>query len=523
MDLNASGEPSAAHLMGVVRFSNVADDRQEYGKSDEARIAFDAQGRPIHATMTGNVETDLSAGTNSRWMGADTLNLALAGGGKQPIVVRAAEATGQGGARMRMVDAVVRKDKTGKTTPGVRRTNLRADVLKAQFAQNGKQTELAGLDGTGRTLVEQILFDAANGVVGPQQWKETGTGDALRMDFKPGAKGGSELERAEQRGGVKIVREALPKQPGDPAEVEHAEGDDAVYTAAKDTMTMTGQVRVSDAASALFADRVSFDRATGDGTAEGSVRVSYLEPGSKQEPVHVSAARSVGRKATGITEFFAADGGAARMWQAGSQVEAPVLEFDRIQKTLRAHGRAGAGGQVVKTVLVDAEPPKPREGATAGSKQQRSSAPTRVLSDEAAYDDATRQIVFRGQVQVNDRDGVMRAPEATVFLAPRVSAAAAKDAPMSLGGKVERMVAEGGVEIEQPGRKATGERLVYTASDRLFVLTGTKTVPPTMVDEAQGTVTGAQMRFRGGEESVEVVGGDGADRVLTVAHVKRKE
>jgi len=450
--------------------------------------------------------------------------MALAGGGKEPIVVRTAEMTADGGARMRMVDAAVRKDKSGKTFPGIRTTNVRADVLKAQFAPNGKDTELTGVDGTGRTLVERVLADAtANGGVGAQQWKETGTGDVLRMDFKPAAKGRSDLVRAEQRGGVKIVREALLKKAGDPLEVEHAEGDDAVYVAAADTMTMTGQVKVSDAESSLFADRVAFDRGTGDGAAEGSVRVSYLQAGSKDEPVHVSAARSVGNKATGITEFFAADGGLARMWQAGSQVEASVLEFDRTRKTVRAHGRAGFEGQAVKTVLVDAEPPK---GKSNGKQAQRNNTPVRVLSHEATYSDATRQVVFHGQVQVNDQDGVMLAPVATVYLAPKPAAGAApaaKDAPMSLGGKVDRMIAEGGVEIEQPGRKATGEKLVYTASDRLFVMTGTKTVPPKMVDEAQGSVTGAQLRFRSGDESVEVVAGDGSAKVVTVTHMKQKD
>ncbi len=96
-------------------------------------------------------------------------------------------------------------------------------------------------------------------------------------------------------------------------------------------------------------------------------------------------------------------------------------------------------------------------------------------------------------------------------------------AQMSLGGKVDHMIAVGAVEVEQPGRKATGERLVYTASDRLSVLTGTRAAPPKMVDEAQGSVTGAQLRFRSGDDSVEVVSGDGVERVHTVTKMKQKD
>jgi lipopolysaccharide export system protein LptA len=53
------------------------------------------------------------------------------------------------------------------------------------------------------------------------------------------------------------------------------------------------------------------------------------------------------------------------------------------------------------------------------------------------------------------------------------------------------MVATGHVELEKPGMKATGDRLVYTASDRVALLTGTKDAPPKAVD-AQGTTTGAE-------------------------------
>ncbi len=41
LDLNAAGQPSAAHLMGTVRFLNEVDKQAESGKADEARIAFD--------------------------------------------------------------------------------------------------------------------------------------------------------------------------------------------------------------------------------------------------------------------------------------------------------------------------------------------------------------------------------------------------------------------------------------------------------------------------------------------------
>ncbi len=517
LDLSPAGEPTATHLAGSVRFANVLQAKRETGKADDARVAFDKEGRPVHALMVGSVEANVAEGQSTRWLGSDRLELDLAGGGKQPVQVRAAQATASDGARMRLVDAKAAK---GKVAAGIVTTNVKADVLKAKFV-GVKQTQVTAVDGTGRTLVERIFKDRATGV---QVWKETGNGDTLRVDFHQVAgndsRPRSEIARAEQRGSVKIVRDALASKAGAANEVEHAEGDDAVYEADSDDMTLTGQVKVSDAESAMFADRVLFDRGRNEATAEGAVRVSYLQQGSTGEPVHVLAARAIGHKATGITEFFAGAGGDAKMWQGGSQVTAPVLDFDRTKRTVFAHGANGSQVQVVRTVLVDNNPVKP------GAKQQ---APVRVLSRDMTYTDSTREVVFRGPVQVNDQDGVMRAKEATVYLTP-------KDAPkavgshgsspgteISLGGKVDHMIAVGAVEVEQPGRKATGERLVYTASDRLSVLTGTKAVPPKMVDETQGSVTGAQLRFRSGDDSVEVVGGDGVEHVHTVTKMKQKD
>jgi lipopolysaccharide export system protein LptA len=147
------------------------------------------------------------------------------------------------------------------------------------------------------------------------------------------------------------------------------------------------------------------------------------------------------------------------------------------------------------------------------------------------YTDATRQAIFRGPVSVDDQDGELRAREVTVYLTPKdqtvaesaAPAAPTAGAPITLGGKVDRIIAVGSVEVEQPGREATGERLVYTASDRVSVLTGTKDVPPKAVDPVQGTVIGAALRFRSGDDSVEVLSGTGSERVHTETHLRQKQ
>jgi lipopolysaccharide export system protein LptA len=89
---------------------------------------------------------------------------------------------------------------------------------------------------------------------------------------------------------------------------------------------------------------------------------------------------------------------------------------------------------------------------------------------------------------------------------------------------VERVVVSGHIRLEQPGRTAVGEQLVYTAVDGMFVLTGTSGAPPKVVDEARGTVTGRELRFHTGDESIVISNGaDNRDglRVHTETQVKR--
>jgi lipopolysaccharide export system protein LptA len=105
------------------------------------------------------------------------------------------------------------------------------------------------------------------------------------------------------------------------------------------------------------------------------------------------------------------------------------------------------------------------------------------------------------------------------------------------------MVATGEIEIEQPGRRATGGRLVYTANDGtasdgttnrgtanggLFVLTGDGRAQPKMVDAAHGTITGAALQFHSGDDSVVVssvepgaTGSVVGQRVHTETHARK--
>ena len=141
----------------------------------------------------------------------------------------------------------------------------------------------------------------------------------------------------------------------------------------------------------------------------------------------------------------------------------------------------------------------------------RQAAVLRVESGRLHYDQAIRQAHFSGGVLLRDGDGTVSSQEAVATLAAPTattpgSSRSGISAPPSLSGTLERVVATNDVLIRQPGRLAAGQQAIYTASDGLFVLTGTPTRPPTLTDSTDGSTTGATLRFRAGDNSVTIDG-----------------
>jgi lipopolysaccharide export system protein LptA len=367
-----------------------------------------------------------------------------------------------------------------------------------------------------------------------------------------------------------VVMTQMPVQkPGDAAapQEERATAERAVYNGDLERVTLTGNVQVNDEASVLWADRVVAEQKTGDATADGAVKASYQQAGGSGEPVHVLAARAEMKHDSQIAIFYGAPGQRARLWQGASQVDAPVLQFEQKQRRLLAHGEGRGAAMAVHTVLVgnggSGQPGTAKGGAgsnTAGKNAAGKAAPgggktevVRVESRQLVYSDEARKAEFTGGVEVESADGTMRGQQADVYLqaapvsgkATTASATVAGkgDGPVGsgkasagsstqggaangfMGGSVERVVATGQIDLQQPGRRATGDKVVYTASDGMFVLTGTTAVPPKVVDDHQGTVTGTSLRFHSGDDSVLVSNGtSGAgQKVRTETRVKNKE
>jgi lipopolysaccharide export system protein LptA len=77
-------------------------------------------------------------------------------------------------------------------------------------------------------------------------------------------------------------------------------------------------------------------------------------------------------------------------------------------------------------------------------------------------------------------------------------------------GQLDRMVAQGRVQVREPGREATGDRLTYTATDEKFVLTGG---PPSIFDAEHGKIQGDSLTFFRRDDRVLVEGRDSSPTV----------
>lgn len=531
MVLSTKSQLQHAVLTGGVQYTTSQPLRQMRGQAEAATIAFDAQGRANHAEFTGSVHvTEKTRATATAWNTRDLTAakveavLVPVGGGSRSGQSQVRDVEAVGGAHL-----VVTNSGSGASSRGSGTTELSADDLKAHLLDSRDAKGSPRLDtvaGRGHTVLRQSRVDGR---------EETSSGDSLNAKFRAvpskgaakdsaggvaglAGEGIEDLWSAVQMGRISMMRR-VPAKSGAKAgsaheDIARATAEKAAYDGDLDRVTLTGGIQVSNAESVLWARQVTMDRATGDARAVGAVKVNYLRESGKrgatpEEPMHVVAERAELIHATGVTTFY---GKPVRMWQAGSQVQAPVIELERVQQRMTARGES-AGGAPVHTVLVR---PKNDKATATGKTSARLPGVMRVASGGLVYSGSLRQALFTGGVRAETEDGTIRSNEATVYL--QQTTATSSEAVPSIAGSVERMEATGQVELEQPGRKATGERLVYSANDQLFVLTGEGKALPRLVDAAHGTVTGAALRFHTGDDSVVVSGETGSvtgERVRT--------
>jgi lipopolysaccharide export system protein LptA len=252
-----------------------------------------------------------------------------------------------------------------------------------------------------------------------------------------------------------------------------ATADRARYVPADETVTLNGSPRVQDGSSSISAETIQLNRKTNIAMAQRDVKTTYVDLKAQPnggmlgsaDPIHVTGSRMTANRNNNTAKFTD-----ARLWQSANIVEAPIISFDRDHRSLQAQA---AGQARVSCVF------------TQQDKNGRS-VPVNVTADRLSYVDADRKAVFSGNVLVRSSETTMNADTVQVLLQPRGAQAISQ---------LDKIVAQGQIQIEQPNRKATGNHLVYTAQDEKLVLTASAGARPTLVDAEHGEITGDSLTF----------------------------
>jgi lipopolysaccharide export system protein LptA len=272
---------------------------------------------------------------------------------------------------------------------------------------------------------------------------------------------------------------------------EHqARAERALYTPADRMLELTSSPRVTDKSLTTTARTVRMNRATGDVIAEGDVKSTYSDlreqPSgallASSSPIHITA-RAMTAHRTTATAIYTGD---ARIWQDANVVQAPTIQFDRDHRSVVAQG----DGQPVSTVLVQTD-------------SKGNTTPVTITSLRLTYTDDQHRAHFEGGVTARGADATVTADHLDAFMIPRSQES--RSPSLKGQGQLDRIVAEGNVIVQEPVRRAQGDKLVYTASEDKFVLTGG---PPSIFDAEHGKTTGDSLTFYKRDDRVLVEGRD---------------
>lgn len=579
--MNERSQMKSAELAGGVALADTSAERPMRGAAKTARVAFDDAGFATSALLDGGVKMWMQQHRGAgpaltRDMAAERVTLTMErvarqAGRKGGTRVSAVHAQG-GWARG---EAVVQG--SGAKAGGLKTTLVAGDDLRLTLVEDAAgRDQPQSLSGTGHTGIEQKMPDgtmqtSTADTLEARFAEEAGrgleiasaeqTGD-VRIESvlaKPGEVASKAVaERAELDGATNVLTLTTPPR-------------------ASSSGTPVGKPRLTRGDTTVTADTIRMMQQTGDAVAEGSVAGTFVSANAKPGELtpankfaggpagavtHAMAAEAVLHKAAQTMELKGTDAAPARMWQGASQVQAANILLDRGKDEMQAWPVAKDG--LVRVVFAEQGPasttpasklagdPGSRaqgsEDGLVGNRDQRTENATRlpekqqdrvvrVMSARLEYSGRAHQAVFTGGVVAEGEDGRARGQRAVVFLSEGAGnrdqgtgsrdhatenreqgSGRAKGQPDPMAASVERIVMSGAVKVEQPGRTATGEQLLYTAGTGEFVLTGH---PAHVVDDKQGNMTGATLLFRSPDSTIVVSGEPASRRVHTEMTVKK--
>jgi lipopolysaccharide export system protein LptA len=326
------------------------------------------------------------------------------------------------------------------------------------------------------------------------------------------------------RGGIdSIVQQGnVAYTDGQPADKRtQAWAERARYTPADQLTVLTGSPRVIQGGTATTARMIYINRATSQARAEDNVKTTYSDLSEQpngallasSSPIHVTAHNMIAYNTTGLALYT----GDARLWQDANIIEAPSILFDREHRSVTAEGTVT---QPVSTLLIQANSPtekNSREPQKTPPDKQKSEkySPVAVTAARLRYNDAERKAHYEGRVLAKGSGFTAAGKSMDVYLLPRSQTS--KNQLLAGPGQLDRIIGQGDVVVQQPGRRALGQQLVYTAADDKFVLTGGS---PSIFDAERGKTAGVSLTFFRRDDRV-LVDGEASSPVVTQTRVAR--
>jgi lipopolysaccharide transport protein LptA len=127
--------------------------------------------------------------------------------------------------------------------------------------------------------------------------------------------------------------------------------------------------------------------------------------------------------------------------------------------------------------------------------------PLYVSARRLAYSGYDRKASFQGEVVAQGADATLRAKQMDVYLQSKAQTQVGDANGAAAPSQVERVIAQGGVAVEQGERRASGDVLTYLVDSGVFTLTGG---PPSIFDAEHGQTTGDSLTFYSHDDRVQV-------------------
>lgn len=255
----------------------------------------------------------------------------------------------------------------------------------------------------------------------------------------------------------------------------------AILDQPKNLITLFTEARVWDTTGSADADKILLDQKSGDFTAQGNVNSTRMPDKKKDqsssgmlsqdEPLH---AKSKNMASTDNNLKIRYEGNAL-LWQGANRLQADVVEIDRDNNILKAHGH------VISQLLDKAKDDDTRKPATKPAARVF----TVVKAPELTYNDDDRLAIYQGGALLNRPNMQVKAREIQAFLRDDTD-----------DSSLDHAFADGKVEIVQtaPGRIRNGSSEhaeYYVDEDKVILEQG----QPQFLDNVRGSTRGNKLTW----------------------------